>query len=101
VDKAVAFYSKILGFGIDYLSGSPASYAVVYRDDVHIHLCLQETHDVEYGPGRAFIAVTGVDAIWEDVQVEGVKTVDLLADKEYGCGVQFRVFTIHDPMQMF
>ena len=96
VDKSVDFYSRVLGFGIDYLSDSPASYAVVYRDDVYIHLCLQKTHDFEFGPGGAFIAVTGVDAIWEDVQKEDVNTVNPLANQDYGSGIHFRVFTIHD-----
>jgi len=85
-----------LGFSIDYLSGSPPSYEVVYRDDVYIQLSLQETPGFELGPGCAFISVTGVEEIWERVQKNNVDIIIPLANQDYGSAVHFRVFTIYD-----
>ena len=36
VEDSINFYSQILGFGVDYLSGSQPNYAVVFRDEVYI-----------------------------------------------------------------
>jgi predicted enzyme related to lactoylglutathione lyase len=96
VAKAIDFYSNVLGFGIDYLSGTPSSYAVVYRDDVYIHLCLQETQDFKLGPGCAFIAVSGAEEVWEKVQNNRVDIISPLAYQDYGSAVHFRTFTIYD-----
>jgi catechol 2,3-dioxygenase-like lactoylglutathione lyase family enzyme len=96
VAKSIDFYSKVLGFSIDYLSGSPPSYAVVYRDDVYIHLSLQELQDFKLGPGCAFIAVTGVEEIWKKFQKNNVDIIFPLANQDYGSAVHFSVFTIYD-----
>ncbi len=97
VTRSVEFYKNYLGFGIDYLSGSPPGYAVVYRDDVYIHLCLQEAHDFNLGTGCVFIAIKGIDKIWDKVQNTDAEVIDPLAEKDYGQGVHFKIFTIRDP----
>jgi len=96
VTKSVEFYSDVLGFGVDYLSGSPPDYAVVFRDEVYIHLCHQRVIDYNIGPGASFIAVSGVDRIWQRVQSSGAVVTDPLSDQDYGQGVRFRLFTIKD-----
>ena len=96
VTRAVSFYKDVLDFKTDYLSGSPPSYAVVFRDNVYIHLCHRETQDFKLGPGCAFIAISGVDGLWKKVNNSGVKILDQLDNQDYGIGVHFRLFSIKE-----
>jgi predicted enzyme related to lactoylglutathione lyase len=96
VAKSVDFYSEILDFDIDYISGSPPHYAVVFRDDVYIHLCVQDVQNFKIGPGCAFVAVDGVDEFWENIQHKNVEIIFPLANQDYGSAVHFRVFVIYD-----
>lgn len=98
VKKSVGFYAAVLGFGLDYLDGEPPDYAVVFRDEVYIHLSHPEPPAFITGAGRAFIAVSGVDAVWERARSEAPDAiVQQLADLDYGQEVRFRVFAISDP----
>jgi hypothetical protein len=96
MNRSLEFYQKYLGFDIDYLSGSPPTYAVVYRDVVHIHLCLQESHGFHLGTGCVFIAVKGIDKIWDQIQSKDVEVIDRLADRDFGSDVRFKLFTVRD-----
>jgi predicted enzyme related to lactoylglutathione lyase len=96
VSKSIDFYSGILGFEIDYLSGSPPSYAVVFRDEVFIHLCHQSVLNYIIGPGCAFVSVSGVDEIWKNIQDNNIDIISPISNKDFGSGVYFRVFTIYD-----
>ena len=98
VTRAVEFYKNNLGFDIDYLSGgTPASYAVVYRDDVYIHLCLKETQEFKTGPGCVFMAISGIDKIWTQLQHTDTEIIEQLTERNFGSEVRFKIFTIKDP----
>jgi predicted enzyme related to lactoylglutathione lyase len=97
ISRSLDFYKNVLGFGVDYLSGSPPAYAVVYRDEVYIHLCLPAAQNSNPGTSAVFIAVNGVEELWNRVKNEGIEIIDQLAEKDYGQKVCFRVFTIKDP----
>jgi len=99
VTDAIEFYSKILGFNVDYLSGSPPEYAVVFRDEVYIHLCNPEAHELNPQSGSVFISVTGIEEIWKQVVSLDVKIIKQLSDEDYGSGVKFKTFIIEDPDQ--
>lgn len=96
IAKSVEFYSELLGFGVDYLSGSPPNYAVVFRDEVYIHLCIEKASGYKIGPGGAFIVVNGVDEIWKNIQNKNIEIISPLANQDYGVNVHFKVFTIYD-----
>jgi NADH/NAD ratio-sensing transcriptional regulator Rex len=96
VSKSVEFYTKILDFGIDYLSGSPLNYAVVVRNEVYIHLCHHSVLEYIIGPGCAFISVSGVDDIWENIQDKNVQIISPISNQDFGSGVHFRIFSIFD-----
>ena len=98
VGQAVGFYAAALGFSLDYLDGDPPQYAVVFRDEVYIHLSKSRSPDFMPGGGRAFVAVSGVDAIWERARSEAPDSiVQPLQDLDYGQEVRFRVFALSDP----
>ena len=96
VSKSIEFYTKALDFEIDYLTGSPPSYAVVSRDEVYIHLCHQSVLDYILGPGCIFVSVTGVNEIWQNIQDNNIEIISTISDQDFGSGVHFRIFTIFD-----
>jgi catechol 2,3-dioxygenase-like lactoylglutathione lyase family enzyme len=96
VAKSIDYYTEILGFSVDYLSGSPPGYVVIVRDEVYIHLCIQEVQDFRIGPGCAFVSVDNVDEIWKNIQDKDVDIIMPLAHQDYGFAVHFRVFTMYD-----
>ena len=72
--------------------------ALVFRDEVYIHLSHPEPPAFIPGGGRAFVAVSGVDAVWERARSEAPDAiVQPLADLDYGQEVRFRVFAVSDP----
>lgn len=98
VGKSVGFYAAVLGFGLDYLDGEPPHYAVVFRDEVYIHLSRPDPSKFEFGAGRAFVSVAGVDEVWERARSEAPDSiVQSLEALDYGHEVRFKVFSVVDP----
>jgi catechol 2,3-dioxygenase-like lactoylglutathione lyase family enzyme len=97
VERAVGFYAAALGFDLDYLDGEPPRYAVVFSDDVYIHLSQPQAPDFVPGGGRAFVAVSGVAAIWDRARTEVPDSIiQPLQDLDYGHQVRFRGFALSD-----
>ena len=98
VTGGVAFYANVLEFDVDYLDGDPPRYAVVFRDDVYVHLSMPDSPDFIPGAGRAFISVSYVESVSRRaVSVSPGSVVQALEDRDFGQGVRFRVFSIADP----
>jgi catechol 2,3-dioxygenase-like lactoylglutathione lyase family enzyme len=97
VARAISFYGEALGLTVDYVDGDPPEYAVVYRDEVYIHLSVSADPDFNPGGGRAFLAVSGVNGVWEQV-CSGFRTsvIQTLADWDFRHGVRFRGFIMKD-----
>jgi len=98
VSRAMSFYEGVLGFGLDYIHGDPAEYAVVFRDEVYIHLSLSNHPSFAPGAGRAFVAVSGVEQVWKQVCSKAQESAcEPLENRDYGQGVRFRGFAVEDP----
>lgn len=98
VSRAMSFYESTLGFGLDYVHGDPVQYAVVFRDEVYIHLSLSNHPSFTPGAGRAFVAVSRVDDVWEQVCSQARESIcGPLENRDYGQGVRFRGFALKDP----
>ena len=98
VGQSVGFYATVLGFGLDYLEGEAPHYTVVFRDEVYIHLSRPEPPKFEFGAGRAFVSVSGVESVWERARSEAPDAiVQPLEALDYGHEVRFKVFSIADP----
>lgn len=84
---AAAFYSKHLGFGLEFIMPDD-SYAVLSLQGQHIHLT--QTDDESALKATAnnatyFIAVTGIDAYWAEVEASKPPTkVNPLETKPWG-----------------
>jgi hypothetical protein len=71
LDDSVPFY-EALGFVCTYRQNRPNPYAVVSRDDIHIHLFALEGFDPEQSYGSVIIAVPDPDMLYEDF-AEGLR----------------------------
>lgn len=80
MQRALDYYTRVLGFGIEWSSGEPPSHASVARDGVEISL----TAEPAPVPSRAYIEVEGVDEYFALVSAAGAKVVAPLADRFYG-----------------
>jgi catechol 2,3-dioxygenase-like lactoylglutathione lyase family enzyme len=97
LDQAVAYYRDRLGFTLDFAYDD--FYASVSRDGFAIHL--------KHGPSRpderawrkqeehldAYVAVTGIRALFEELRQRGAAVVKPLADRPWGC----LDFYVEDP----
>lgn len=63
LDQAITFY-EALGFVRTYRQRRPNPYAVVSRDEIHIHLFGLEGHDPEGSLGNVIVVVPDPDALY-------------------------------------
>jgi predicted enzyme related to lactoylglutathione lyase len=100
VAGTAVYYRDVLGFDVDFLYGEPPIYASVSRDDAIINLSKSEPPGrrnsvSSTGPGNgfdAFIVVSDVDDVYEELKTHGANIVSELASRDYG----MREFHIED-----
>jgi len=94
VEKTAAFYRDQLGFEITFTWESPASYAVLKRDEaVGIHLVKRQDEGQPSEKHTAlYIFVHDVDTVYREYLSKGVEILHELSDQEYG----MREFGIRD-----
>ncbi|MEW6234574.1 MAG: glyoxalase superfamily protein [Candidatus Omnitrophota bacterium] len=97
VARSKEFYEGVLGFSLDYSNGEPPSYIVMRRDDVYLHLSCPGPYGVPKNAGAAFVAVAGVESLWEQASAWPKCIADPLKDADYGGGVRFKAFAVQDP----
>lgn len=94
--KAVACYRDVLGFEVDFIYES--FYAGVSRNGAAIHLkCAPKTvddraHRRAHEHLDAYIDVSKVDALYEDLKQRGANVTKELADQPWQC----RDFSVED-----
>jgi predicted enzyme related to lactoylglutathione lyase len=101
--QTVEFYRDVLGFEVDFLYGTPPAYASVSRDDAILNFSLSDppgrrnsVASAGFGNGvDAYIVVSDVDDLYEELREHGAKIVAGLASHEYG----MREFQIEDCNQ--
>ena len=100
VVETVEYYRDVLGFEVDFVYGEPAIYGSVSRDDAIINFSRSEP------PGRhngvtsattgngvdAYVVVSDVDDLYEELKHHGASIVVELESHEYG----MREFQIED-----
>lgn len=87
-DGLVKWYEDTLGFEARFKTGV---YAVLYRDEVMLHLYPERDGKVG-GHNSAYFFITGVDAFYESVK-DKVNVAHPISDQEYG----LRDFLMQDP----
>ena len=99
VPAAAAWWRDRLGFEIDFLHGEPAFYGSVSRGGVRLHL--RHVHDPNFAELAAredqlilaSFEVTGVDALFAEVEGRGADIAQPLVHQPWGG----RDFHVRDP----
>jgi uncharacterized glyoxalase superfamily protein PhnB len=84
VPQSLAHYRDVLGFRVEFTYGEPTFYAGVERDRVLIHL--QAARESKRAPGHSalYVFVTGLDALYEELEGRGARVGDPPKDYPYG-----------------
>ncbi|HEU5133906.1 MAG TPA: glyoxalase superfamily protein [Steroidobacteraceae bacterium] len=80
MQRAIDYYTRVLGFAIEWTAGEPPTHASVSRDSVEISLTV-ETAPV---PSRVYIEVNDVDDYFGRIAAAGAFVKVPLADRPYG-----------------
>ncbi len=89
LDTAIAYYRHRLGFQVDFSYES--FYASVSRDGIPIHLksapktVSDRAHRKEDEHLDAYVAVTGVEALYEELQSRGARITTPLGQRPWAC----------------
>jgi predicted enzyme related to lactoylglutathione lyase len=83
IEKAYAFYSKVLGFTKTFENGTPVGFMILERDDAEMHLTLQPAHKAA-SFNVAHMMVSDVDALYTICQRHGLRIIKSLQDKLAG-----------------
>jgi uncharacterized glyoxalase superfamily protein PhnB len=80
MQRAINYYTRVLGFGIEWTAGEPPTHVSVSRDSVEISLTM-EAHPVA---SRIYIEVDEVDDYFGCITSAGALVKAPLADRPYG-----------------
>lgn len=90
VVKAADYYRDVLGFQIMGYFGDPPIFAIVSRDAVELHFGKADPSGVSPNVTRrcgavdAYVWVTDVDALYEELKAMGANIIEGPVDQEYG-----------------
>jgi catechol 2,3-dioxygenase-like lactoylglutathione lyase family enzyme len=80
IPDAIEYYTKTLGFKLDFDWGDPPHFASVSLGGVALHLLKR---DKDAGKCSAYFAIEDADALYEYHQSIGVEITEPLANKPY------------------
>ncbi|MDN3203763.1 VOC family protein [Algoriphagus sediminis] len=94
MSKSIDFYTKKLGFNLEFSWEDPVSYAVLRRGEVNIHLSLMDKNaDSKTFRSLIYIFVHDIESIYEECLKKGVVVETPLASRDY----KMKDFDISDP----
>lgn len=91
--KSLDYYTRILGFEIDFRHGKPVSYAGLSWKNVHLHISATYPYRNNTGHGNFYIYCAEIDRLYARLDAAGVEFYSRISDREYG----MRDFAIKDP----
>ena len=83
VEGALSFYESVLGFGLGWKWGDPASVASVCRDGVELML-ESAPEGAAAAPSRIYVVMSGLDRYYGEIVAAGARVVHPLAVRDYG-----------------
>lgn len=93
VAPALRFYVEKLGFTIHFQMGEPATYAIVERDAVSLHLMPKAQDPRGLGTSSIYVFVAGVDALHAELVARSCPIEVAPTDLSYG----MRECSVRDP----
>ena len=92
VEASIAYFQEKLGFDVLFKFGEPTEYGAMIREKVQIHVS-KDYAGGRIGKGSCYVAVTGVDALYEEITGRGATIAEGLETRPY----QMRGFFVSDP----
>ena len=93
VERSIEFYSKHLGFKVDFRFGDPVTYAGLSLGEVCLNISSSYPYKNNTGHGNLYITFSDVDSLYEKLVDAGVSFYCPIGDREYG----LRDFSVKDP----
>lgn len=92
IDRAVDFYTGILGFAKVFENGDPVGFVILKKEDAELHLSLNASHKAT-SQNVAHLLVENATALYDHLQAHGVRIIQGIRDVEFG----LRCFVFADP----
>ena len=92
VDRAVAFYTGVLGFSKVFENGDPVGFVILEKDAAELHLSLHKGHKPTV-QNVAHLMVEDATALYQHLEEHKVKIVKSMRDANFG----LRCFVFADP----
>jgi uncharacterized glyoxalase superfamily protein PhnB len=83
VPRSIQFYTQVLGFEVEWTSGTPPTHASVCHESVEINLAQRDAKE-PVRVSHAYVQVTGVDEYVRMISAAGANVTVPLADRFYG-----------------
>jgi predicted enzyme related to lactoylglutathione lyase len=84
LEKALNFYSEVLGFSREFVYGEPPYYAGVKMNEVILHLNASKENASRRGCGSVYLFCDEVDGYYEKVREKGAQITSALETWPYG-----------------
>jgi catechol 2,3-dioxygenase-like lactoylglutathione lyase family enzyme len=92
MDRAVGFYTGVLGFSKVFENGSPVGFVILEKDASELHLSLSKGHTAT-SQNVAHLMVQDATALYRHLEENEVKIIKALRDANFG----LRCFVFADP----
>lgn len=92
IEESLDFYTKIIGFDIDFTFAEPIVYAGLKFGNECLHLSSQYPYNDNKGHGSIYIVFESVDELYEKFVKKELEFLAHIEDREYG----MRDFAIKD-----
>jgi catechol 2,3-dioxygenase-like lactoylglutathione lyase family enzyme len=92
MDRALEFYSRVLGFEKVFENGSPVGFAILEKDAAELHLSLAKGHKATV-QNVAHLMVEDANALYVHCEAHKVKIIKAIRDTDFG----LRCFVFADP----
>ncbi|GGP17863.1 glyoxalase superfamily protein [Silvimonas iriomotensis] len=92
MDRAIAFYTQVLGFTKAFENGNPVGFVILKKDNAELHLTLDKQHKA-VPRNVAHLLVHDAAALYQHLQQHNVRVIKALRDADFG----MRCFVFADP----
>lgn len=92
IDRAVDFYTRVLGFSKVFENGSPVGFVILEKDASELHLSLFKSHKAT-AQNVAHLMVQDAAALYRHLEESRVKIIKTIRNADFG----LRCFVFADP----
>lgn len=83
MDRALRFYTQVLGFSKVFENGSPVGFVILQKDGAELHLSLHKGHKATV-QNVAHLMVQDAAALYGHLQAQQVRIIKAIRDADFG-----------------